>query len=88
LYPTDLIVNVLKQTENSISETFELGSCNRITMQELALTINKVTENTGIILAAEIGAIDEYVPLCPQGKVTQNVEIEESISRWAEWLAV
>jgi nucleoside-diphosphate-sugar epimerase len=86
LYPTDLIVNVLKQTENSSSDTFELGSSNRITMQELALTINKVTENRGIIQAGEIGAIDEYVPLHPQGRVIQNVEIEESISRWVQWL--
>jgi nucleoside-diphosphate-sugar epimerase len=86
LYPTDLVVNVLKETENFTHESFELGSCTRITMQELALIINKATENTGIIQAAEFGAVDEYFPEPDLNMVIQNVGIEESISRWIEWL--
>jgi nucleoside-diphosphate-sugar epimerase len=86
LYPTDLVVNILRQTENFSSEVFDLGSYTRITMQELALIINRVTKNTGIIQAVEFGAVDEYFPLSALTKVTQNVEIEQSISRWVEWL--
>jgi hypothetical protein len=55
-------------------------------MQELALIINKATENTGIIQAAEFGAVDEYFPEPDLNMVIQNVGIEESISRWIEWL--
>ena len=86
LYPTDLVVNILRQTENFSNEVFDLGSYTRITMQELALIINRVTKNTGIIQAVEFGAVDEYFPLSARTKVTQNVEIEQSISRWVEWL--
>jgi nucleoside-diphosphate-sugar epimerase len=86
LYPTDLIINLLKHTKEPNHKTFEIGSSSRVTMQELALVINNVTGNTGIIQGAEYGNVDEYLPAPARNEVTQNIEIEESIMRWVQWL--
>jgi hypothetical protein len=55
-------------------------------MRELALVINNVTGNTGIIQSTEYGNVDEYLPTPARKEVTQIVEIEESIMRWTQWL--
>jgi dTDP-glucose 4,6-dehydratase len=86
LYPTDLIVTLLNQSEDSSSENVELGSTARITMLDLALTINRVTGNSGINQSTAFGAVDEYAPEFTKNCVTQTVDIEESIFRWVNWL--
>ena len=86
LYPTDLLINLLRQTGEWSNRTFEIGSSSRVTMQELALVINNVTGNTGLIQGTEYGNVDEYLPPPERKEITQNVEIEESIMRWVQWL--
>ena len=86
LYPTDLIVNLLNQVEDSGIENVELGSTARITMLDLALTINRVTGNSGITQSTVFGAVDEYAPELKKNSVTQTVDLEESICRWINWL--
>jgi nucleoside-diphosphate-sugar epimerase len=86
LYPTDLIINLLNQSEDSSYAGVELGSSARITMLDLALAINRVTRNTGINQSATFGVMDEYVPEIAKNRVSQTVDIDESISRWFNWL--
>jgi dTDP-glucose 4,6-dehydratase len=86
LYPTDLIINLLNQSLDHSHENIDLGSLARITMLDLALTINWVTGNSGINVPTAIGAVDDYAPEMTIKHVIQNVHIEESICRWFNWL--
>jgi dTDP-glucose 4,6-dehydratase len=86
LYPTDLIINILNQAINIENEPIELGSFNRITMRNLAEVVNIETGNIGILEPNQYGTSDEYVPQSTRIKITQNVDISDSISRWVKWL--
>jgi dTDP-glucose 4,6-dehydratase len=86
LYPTDLIINILQQSIGLENEPIELGSVNGVAMRNLAQIINLETGNKGIIEPNQYGMVDVYVPQPQRIKVTQAVDITESISRWVDWL--
>lgn len=86
LYPTDLIINLLKLSDGNAEEVSEIGSAIKVTMQEIATLINSVIGNVGINQYANVGSVDVYAPQPSTNKVVQNVSLTESISRWVNWL--
>jgi nucleoside-diphosphate-sugar epimerase len=86
LYPTDLIINLLKLSDGNEQEVSEIGSASRVTMQEIATLINSVIGNIGINQSANVGSVDVYAPQPSINKIVQNVSLTESISRWVNWL--
>ncbi len=86
LYPTDLIINILKLSDCNAEEVSEIGSASRVTMQEIATLINSVIGNVGINQSASVGSVDVYAPPPSMNKIVQNVSLSASISRWANWL--
>jgi hypothetical protein len=55
-------------------------------MRNLAQIINLETGNKGIIELNQHEIADVYVPQSTRIKVTQAVDIADSISRWVDWL--
>ena len=86
LYPTDLIINLLRLSEGDGPNLSEIGSKTKVTMQELATLINTVTGNVGIEQTTNFGLIDEYAPQVNTLVSTESVNLTESISRWINWL--
>ena len=86
LYPTDLIINLLKLSSGSAQEVAEIGSQSRVTMQYLGDLINSVIGNVGIEQSNEFGPSDEYAPLPNSNEINQLVTLNESIFRWVNWL--
>jgi nucleoside-diphosphate-sugar epimerase len=86
LYPTDLIINLLNLVINTSEDPMEIGSSSSITMQELALVVNKVTGNRGITQLTEFGPKDAYLPNSSISTLHKQVDIEEAIARWIKWL--
>jgi nucleoside-diphosphate-sugar epimerase len=86
LYPTDLIINILRQATSSEISPVEIGSHSSVTMKNLAQIINRATGNVGIIESNAPELANVYLPDSSKKMVYQNVEIDESISRWISWL--
>jgi nucleoside-diphosphate-sugar epimerase len=86
LYPTDLVSNILAAENVQVRRTTEIGSTNWVSMENLAVLINKVTGNKGIHQFADYGSADSYFPTTNQLLVEPEVTLENGIKRWAKWL--
>ena len=90
MYPTDLIVWIIKLLLNPSSSTLNFGSDIPITMADLATKINDVTGNKGIQFRGNSEPTSIYYPSTIKARqhlsVKQSVVFEEGIERWVNWL--
>ena len=90
MYPTDLIVWIIKLLLNPSSSTLNFGSDIPITMADLATKINDVTGNKGIQFRGNNEPTSIYYPSIIKARqhlsVKQSVVFEEGIERWVNWL--
>jgi nucleoside-diphosphate-sugar epimerase len=86
LYPTDLVINILRGATNHQDLIQEIGSRNPVTMRQLANLVNEVTGNSGINQSLGYGVADEYFPNSESMIVHENVELQEAVLRWKKWL--
>lgn len=86
LYPTDLVINILRSTVEGNDSLLDVGSCVPISMYELAKLVNSVTGNHGIIQHEGYGDPDEYFPNLALGEVRELIPVEEGLLRWYRWL--
>jgi dTDP-glucose 4,6-dehydratase len=90
LYPTDLIVWIVKLLLNPSISTLNFGSDVPISIANLAKAINEITGNSGVEFRGnnEPGSI--YYPSTIKArqhlKVKQSVHLEVGIERWINWL--
>jgi dTDP-glucose 4,6-dehydratase len=91
MYPTDLIVWIIKLLLNPSSSTLNFGSDIPITMADLATKINDVTGNKGIQFRGNSEPMSIYFPSTIKARqhlsVRQSVMFEEGIERWVNWLS-
>ena len=90
MYPTDLIVWIIKLLLNPSSSTLNFGSDIPITMADLATKINDVTGNKGIQFRGNSEPTSIYFPSTIKARqhlsVKQSIVFEEGIERWVNWL--
>lgn len=90
MYPTDLIIWIIKLLLNPTSSTLNFGSDIPITMADLATKINDVTGNEGIQFRGNSEPTSIYFPSTIKARqhltVKQSVMFEEGIERWVSWL--
>ena len=90
LYPTDLIVWILKLLVNPSISTLNFGSEVPITMANLANAINEITGNRGIEFQGSKEPISIYYPSTIKARqhlmVKQSVDLQEGIERWMNWI--
>jgi dTDP-glucose 4,6-dehydratase len=86
LYPTDLVINILRSTVESTDSLLEVGSRVPVSMYELAKLVNHVTGNHGIIQHEDYGDPDEYFPNLAIGEGRELIPVAEGLNRWYRWL--
>jgi nucleoside-diphosphate-sugar epimerase len=86
LYPTDLVINILKSTVEGTESLLEVGSRVPINMAELANLVNRVTGNNGVIQNPNYGDSDVYFPNSTSGYAKELISIDVGLGRWYRWL--
>jgi nucleoside-diphosphate-sugar epimerase len=91
MYPTDLVVWLLRIIQSPTTDVIRIGSSEKVTILELAELILKLTGNGSISNRGnpEV-ARSEYVPDLSETlnryEVAETVALEESLLRWARYL--
>ena len=86
LYPTDLVINILRSTVEGTDSLLEVGSRAPINMVELANLINRVTGNNGVIQNPDYGDSNVYFPNSTSGYAKELISIDVGLDRWYRWL--
>jgi dTDP-glucose 4,6-dehydratase len=90
MFPTDLVVWLLKSLVNPQDVNMNIGSEVSITMLELASLISRMTSKKGVMLLNPSAPANNYVPATGIFRsiynVAENVELEAGLDSWASWL--
>lgn len=86
LYPTDLVINILRTAVEDTDSLLEVGSRVPISLDEVAKLVNQVTGNRGVIQDEFYGEPDVYIPNLEPWEQTESVSLGEGLSRWFRWL--
>jgi nucleoside-diphosphate-sugar epimerase len=90
LYPTDLVTWILSILLNPVNQAIHIGSENGISMFDLAKTINKLSNNHGIIITNPNLEPSHYVPSTSITRqlyrLKEIVTLEEGLVRWIKYL--
>lgn len=92
MYPTDLVVWLIKILENPLSQPLNVGSERHLTMRELGSVISNMTSRKDLILLNPGQEINCYWPSTfntrKYYKVDESVSLEEGLRRWIYWLRI
>jgi UDP-glucuronate decarboxylase len=90
LYPTDLVIWIIKLLLKPNSKPLNFGSDKRIFMEDLALLLSKRFNNQKVNFSNPEAKITNYVPSIENTKkflnVSQRVSLEDGIDRWVKWI--
>lgn len=90
LYPTDLVVWIIKLLLNPTNSALNFGSDMPITMANLANAINEITGNNGIEFRGNSEPSSMYYPSTIKARqhlmVKQSVHLQDGIERWVNWI--
>jgi nucleoside-diphosphate-sugar epimerase len=92
MYPTDLVVWLIRILENPLSQPLNVGSEKNLTMGELGAVISNMTSRKDLILLNPAQEINCYWPSTlntrKHYKVDETVSLEEGLRRWIHWLRI
>jgi dTDP-glucose 4,6-dehydratase len=90
MYPTDFVTWILNVLVNPLNQTIHIGSEKAISMEHLAETINKLTNNRSVRISNPTAEINHYVPSTTKTQATYGVKegvlLEDGLTRWIKFL--
>jgi dTDP-glucose 4,6-dehydratase len=90
LYPTDLVIWLIKLLVKPTNLPLNFGSDKSMTMKEIANNLSVIFDNSHIDYKNPDSQISHYVPSIENTKkylgVTQKISFSEGLDRWIKWL--
>lgn len=92
MYPTDLVVWLIRILENPLSQPLNVGSEKNLTMRELGSLISLMTSRKDLTFVNLSEEINCYWPSTSNTRkyyaVDETISLEEGLRRWIYWLKV
>ena len=85
MYPSDLIMHIIRSLTSNATETFEIGSTEVVSMGEFAALVSDGNSALQPTEGDLTQSISSYFPTA-DNLLSQTVNLETGIIKWKEWL--